>query len=439
MGGGKRRFVKSGRQGRASQVQASHSSWGRTYQMSTTPPAKGRRRNGSAPPSSFPLGAFPDEIASLVVDHLPLCAMARLALTHSDWADRVQRSLHRFECWRNSYANHRCCHTLTPEARKLVAPEDCWSWSDHLHVLEAVAVRQHPSEVVWLVEALVGSAWWERRYFDEEAVGRALSRCLVGRRARRELAPETVLQFYDIFAARRNPDGRTTHCGGTPDGQAHTEDCGGFCADNEMAARAWSLHALTKPLGTSGWQEAATVALCLKRASLSPNDAAFFLLNYIGEVWETWAFTPDDARALAKLAIELGLDVATVAALLSRLAEEEAAASFGADDPAALSFSCTCTLLREWSSAASFPTAFSSPDRAHILGGLAAEAHRPGFKDAVGDVMLGLLDDAHGAVPMGLGSVRRVVERRRCLCHSGSAGEKAALTQKEAWMCRLCH
>ena len=121
-----------------------------------------------------------------------------------------------------------------------------------MHVLEAVAVRQHPSEVVWLVEALVGSAWWERRYFDEEAVGRAVSRCLVGRRARRELAPETVLQFYDIFAARRNPDGRTTHCGGTPDGQEHTEDCGGFCADNEMAARAWSLHALTKALGTSG-------------------------------------------------------------------------------------------------------------------------------------------------------------------------------------------
>jgi hypothetical protein len=132
-----------------------------------------------------------------------------------------------------------------------------------LHVLEAVAVRQHPSEVVWLVEALVGSAWWERRFFDEEAVGRAVSRCLVGRRARRELAPETMLQFYDIFAAQRNPDGRTTHCGGTPDGQAHTEDCGGFCADNEMAARAWSLHALTKPLGTSGCKEAATVALCL--------------------------------------------------------------------------------------------------------------------------------------------------------------------------------
>ena len=62
--------------------------------MSTPPPAKGRRRNGSARPSSFRLDAFPDEIASLVVDHLPLCAMARLALTHSDWADRVQRSLH---------------------------------------------------------------------------------------------------------------------------------------------------------------------------------------------------------------------------------------------------------------------------------------------------------------------------------------------------------
>lgn len=412
--------------------------------MSNAQPAKGRRRSGSAHPSGFRLDALPDEIASLVVDHLPLCAMARLALTHRDWADRVQRSLHRFECWRNSYTNHRCCHTLTYEARVLVAPEDCWSWSDHLHVLEAVAIRQHPSEVVWLVEALVGSEWWEPRYFDEEAVGRAVSRCLVGRRTRRELAPETVLQFYDMFAAQRNPDGRTTHCGGTPDGQAHTEDCGGFCADNEIAARAWSLRALTKPLGTldAFGQEAATVALCMKRASLSPNDAAFFLLNYIGAVWEMWVFTPTDARALAKLAIELGLDVATVAALLSRLAEEEASASFGADGPAALSFPCTCTLLREWASAASFPAAFSMPDRACILNSLAAEAQRPGFKDAAGAVMLELLVHDHVAVPVGLDSVPRVGERRRCSCRCGSAGEKAASTKREEveeWMCRMCH
>lgn len=410
--------------------------------MSNAQPAKGRRRSGGAQQSVFRLDALPKEIASLVVDHLPLCAMARLALTHTDWADRVQRSLHRFECWRNSYANHRCCHNLTCEARVLVAPEDCWSWSDHLHVLEAVAIRQHPSEVVWLVEALVGSAWWEPRYFDEEAVGRAVSRCLVGRRTRRELAPETVLQFYDMFAAQRNPDGRTTHCGGTPDGKAHTEDCGGFCADNEMAARAWSLRALTKPLSTSAGfsQEAATVALCMKRASLSPNDAAFFLLNYIGAVWEMWDFTPADAHALAKLAIELGLDVATVAALLSRLAEEEAAASFGADGPAALSFPCTCTLLREWAGAASFPTAFSMPDRTCILNSLAAQAQRPGFKDAAGAVMLELLVHDHAAVPTGLDSVPCVGDRRRCSCRCGSAGAKAASTkQEEEWMCRMCH
>jgi hypothetical protein len=414
--------------------------------MSNAPPAKGRRRSGSAQPLGFRLDTLPEEIASLVVDHLPLCAMARLALTHTDWAERVQRSLHRFECWRNSYTNHRCCHTLTCEARALVAPEDCWSWSDHLHVLEAVAIRQHPSEVVWLVEALVGSAWWEPRYFDEEAVGRAVSRCLVGRRTRRELAPETVLQFYDMFAAQRNPGGRTTHCGGTPDGQAHTEDCGGFCADNEIAARAWSLRALTKPLSTSAIgqvQEAATVALCMKRASLSPNDAAFFLLNYIGAVWEMWDFTPADAHTLAKLAIELGLDVATVAALLSRLAEEEAAASFGAGGPAALSFPCTSTLLREWASAASFPTAFSMPDRACVLNSLAAEAQRPGFKDAAGAVMLELLAHDHVAVPMGLDSMPHVGERRRCACRCGSAGEKAAFRNKQKevgeWMCRRCH
>ena len=230
-----------------------------------------------------------------------------------------------------------------------------------MHVLEAVAVRQHPSELVWLVKALVGSAWWEPRYFDEEVVGRAVSRCLVGRRARRGLAPETVLQFYHLFACQRNPDGRTTHCGGTPDGKAHTEDCGGFCADNEMTTRAWSLRVLTKQLSTSDVGEAAAVAMCMNRASLSPDDAAFFLLNYIGAVWEMWDFTPADAHALAKLVIALGLDVATVAALLSRLAEEEAAASIGADDikgtagAPGTAFPCTCTLLRYWAGAASFP------------------------------------------------------------------------------------
>merc|ERR1719263_452821 len=169
-----------------------------------------------------------------------------------------------------------------------------------------------------------------------------------------------------------------------------------------MAARAWSLRALTKPLSTSDalGHEASAVALCMERASLSPDNAAFFLLNYIGAVWEMWDFTPADAHALAKLAIELNLDVSTVAALVRRLAEEEATAAFGADGltraasatPSA-EFPCTCTLLRTWAGAVNFPTAFSMPDRVCILDRLAAQAQRPGFKDAAGPVMLELVHD----------------------------------------------
>ena len=148
-----------------------------------------------------------------------------------------------------------------------------------------------------------------------------------------------------------------------------------------------------------------------------------------------WDFTPADAHELAELAIELGLDVATVAALLSRLAEEEATASFGTDGPTGTTiksteFPCTCTLLREWAGAVSFPTAFSMPDRACILDSLAAQAQRPGFKDAAAPVMLELVHDIK-AVPTGLDTVPHSGERQRCSCRCGTAGVKVAFTKQE--------
>ena len=385
----------------------------------------------------FRLGELPDELSALVVDQMPLRSMARLALTHTHWAHSVQRSLHRFETWTKSYTKHRCCHDLTCEARALVAPEDTWSWHDHLHVLEAVAVRQHPAELVWLVEALIGSPWWEPRYFDEEAVGRAAARCLVGRRAS-GLAPETVQQFFEIFATHRNPEGTKIFCGGGPCGETHTTECGGFCVDNEMATRAWSFRALVKPLsaaGALGGSEAPAVGLCMSRASLSPNDAAFFLLNYIGAVWEMWDFTPEDASALAKLAVELRLDAPTVAALLSRLTEEEAAAQCGENAPLpSADFACTCTLLREWAIAAQFPTAWSTPDRSCILNSLALQAQRPGFKDAAGPVMCEVvkltspvITAAHAKTTCEssrAATSTRPGEERRCACACGSSGAR---------------
>ena len=87
-----------------------------------------------------------------------------------------------------------------------------------------------------------------------------------------------------------------------------------------MATRAWSLRALSKPLGVS---DAAVLRACLSQWQLSAEHTAMFLLNYVGTVWEMWEFTPADAARLAALAAELRLDGATVAALLCRLAAEE--------------------------------------------------------------------------------------------------------------------
>ena len=390
-------------------------------------PAKLARTTAARPSRSvFHLAALPEELSALVVDQMPLRSMARLALTNAAWAECVQRSLRRFETWSNSYTNHRCCHDLTCEARALVAPDDSWSWQDHLHVLEAVAVRQHASELVWLIESLVGSPWWEPRYFDEEAVGRAASRCLVGRGVSNGLAPETVMQLYNVFQQQRNPEGGNMHCGGNAaTGEAHSEECGGFCTDNEMATRAWSLRALTKPLAAAdalGGSEAPTVRLCMSRSARAPTEAAFFLLNYIGAVWEVWDFTPADAHALAGLAVELDLDAATVAALLSRLADEEAASQStdGAAPAADAAFPCTCTLLREWAAAAEFPSKWSTPDRALILASLALQARRQGFKAAATPVMLELVRDlvaapsAAAEVEGGMEYVRRASEDAVC-------------------------
>ena len=106
---------------------------------------------------------------------------------------------------------------------------------------QAIAVRQQPHEVASLVEAVVGTDWWLPKYFDEEAVARATSRCLLGR-----ATAQTVLNLYRIFAVQRNPTYLVVHCTDTDE---HHAECGGFCADNEMANRAWSLRALAKPLG----------------------------------------------------------------------------------------------------------------------------------------------------------------------------------------------
>lgn len=320
---------------------------------------------------------------------------------------------------------HRCCHDLTSDAREtLDVPDDCWGWRDHLRVLEAVAVRAHPAELVWLIEALVGSSWWEPKYFDEEAVGRAVSRCLVGRSppvspSSRPLeagcSANIALELYSIFASRRNPNGCVTHCvaGAAAIVGAHTRECGGFCSDDELATRAWSLRALTKPLGVC---DADAVGQCLARSRLSAEHAAFFLLNYMGSVWEMWDFTLQDARALGRLAAQLRLDGSTTAAILGRLAEEEAAhgietcvaptpgsaavlvesehdgdgvvaigADAGADatqQPA--SFPCTCALLRSWAEAADFPAAWSGLERARVLSSVSTQCMQlPGFAQAV--------------------------------------------------------
>ena len=66
--------------------------------------------------SGFRIADLPYEQQSLIVEQMPLRTMARLALTHADWAAMVQRSLRHGHSWAQSYADHRCCHDLTGDA-----------------------------------------------------------------------------------------------------------------------------------------------------------------------------------------------------------------------------------------------------------------------------------------------------------------------------------
>ena len=354
-------------------------------------PARGGSASSGVPAAAFRILDLPFELQSLIVEQMPLRTMARLALTHADWAAMVQRSLRRGRSWAQSYADHRCCHDLTCDARAAIAPIDEWGWKDHLHVLEAVAVRAHPSEFSLLVEDMVVQEWWSTKFFDEEAVSQATARCLVGRTAG-GVSPQIVLELFGVFTTRRNQALRVVHCNEA--GGEHTVECGGFCADDEMATRAWSLRALTKPLSVP---DAAVLRVCLSRWQLSPAHTAVFLLNYVGTVWEMWDFTSTDAARLAALAVELRLDGATVAALLCRLAAEEdaeqgaagIAAAAGMEEAAESQplFVCTLTLLLEWAQAMRFPGGYSAEERKLVLQALATQAHRPGFLAAAGPVI----------------------------------------------------
>ena len=353
-------------------------------------------RGGSAPCGATAAAAFrihdlPFELQSLIVEQMPLRTMARLALTHADWAAMVQRSLRRGHSWAQSYADHRCCHDLTCDARAAIAPAGTWPWKDHLHVLEAVAVRAHPSEFSLLVEDMVVQEWWSSKFFDEEAVGQAIARCLVGRTVGR-VSPQVVLDVFGVFVGGRNPALRVVHC--TEAGGEHTAECDGFCADDEMATRAWSLRALTKPLA---FPDAEVLHACLSQWQLSAEHTAMFLLNYVGTVWELWDFTSADAARLATLAVELHLDGATVAAMLCRLAAEEeaeqgaagiaaAAGAKAATEPQAL-FVCTLTLLLKWAQAMCFPGGYPAEERKLVLRALATLTHRQGFRVAAGPVI----------------------------------------------------
>ena len=355
------------------------------------PASGGTAPCGATAAAAFRIHDLPFELQSLIVEQMPLRTMARLALTHADWAAMVQRSLRRGGSWAQSYADHRCCHDLTGDARAAIAPIGKWAWKDHLHVLEAVAVRAHPSEFSLLVEDMVVQEWWSSKFFDEQAASQATARCLVGR-AVGGVSPQVVLDLFGVFTARRNPALRIVHCTGS--GDEHAAECGGFCADDEMATRAWSLRALTKPLGVS---DAAVLRVCLSRWQLSAEHTAMFLLNYVGTVWEMWDFTSADAARLAALAVELRLDGATVAALLCRLAAEEdaeqraagitPAAGAAADAEPQPRFVCTLSLLLEWAQAVQFPGGFPAEERKLVLRALAMQAHRPGFKAAAGPVL----------------------------------------------------
>ena len=95
-------------------------------------PKRATLTRGSAPcgtPAAFRILDLPFELQSLIVEQMPLRTMARLALTHADWAAMVQRSLRRGRSWGQSYADHRCCHDLTCDARAAIAPMDKWGWA----------------------------------------------------------------------------------------------------------------------------------------------------------------------------------------------------------------------------------------------------------------------------------------------------------------------
>ena len=178
-----------------------------------------------------------------------------------------------------------------------------------------------------------------------------------------------------------------------------------------MAVRAWSLRALNKPLGGC---DAAAVRLYLSRTDLSAEHVAFFLLNYVGSVWEMWDFVPADAAQLAALAAELHLDGATMGALIARLAEEEeglptsiAPESDGDDAEAeaeaehmraSMPFACTCTLMQRWSEAASFPATWEATERNTVLRAVAKQGPRPGFKTAAEPVVATWAPTLHAAM-----------------------------------------
>ena len=100
--------------------------------------AKRARRSAPAPcgaPAVFRILDLPYELQSLIVEQMPLRTMARLALTHADWAAMVQRSLRHGCSWAQSYADHRCCHDLTGDARAAFAPMGKWAWKDPLEAI----------------------------------------------------------------------------------------------------------------------------------------------------------------------------------------------------------------------------------------------------------------------------------------------------------------
>ena len=107
--------------------------------------AKRARRSAPAPcdvaPAVFRIADLPYELQSLIVEQMPLRTMARLALTHADWAAMVQCSLRHGRSWAQSYADHRCCHDLTGDARAAIAPTGKWARKDPL---EAIAASNAP-------------------------------------------------------------------------------------------------------------------------------------------------------------------------------------------------------------------------------------------------------------------------------------------------------